>query len=82
MCLLIICDFSCRVIMTSPPLRSGCEIINLNVGGKTQSVLLENPRGKSLNVTDALKNLPKGKNLKLYEDSSKKKTVQVDTQGM
>merc|ERR1712241_538711 len=57
-----------------------CNFVNLNVGGQTQSVLLENPRGKSLNVADALKNLTKGmKNMKLYEDSNKKKGVPVES---
>ena len=55
------------------------DFVNVNIGGKTQSVLLENPRGKTLNVTDALKSLTKGKNVKLYEDSNKKKAVPVES---
>jgi isoleucyl-tRNA synthetase len=56
-----------------------CNFVDVNVGGKTQSVLLENPRGKSLNVSDAFKNLTKGKNVKLFADSNKKKEVPVES---
>ena len=56
-----------------------CNFVDVNVGGKTQSVLLENPRGKSLNVSEALKHLTKGKNVQLYADSNKKKSVTVES---
>ena len=52
-----------------------CNFVNVNTGGKTESVLLENPRGKSLNVTEAFRNLTKGKKMKLYADNNKKKEV-------
>jgi len=54
-----------------------CNFVNVNVGGKTESVLLENPRGKSLNVTEAFRNLTKGKKMKLFADNSKKKEVSM-----
>ena len=56
-----------------------CNFVNVSLGGKTQSVLLENPRGKSLNITEALKHLTKGKNVKLYADSNKKKELPVES---
>ena len=56
-----------------------CNFVNVNTGGKTESILLENPRGKSLNVTEAFRNLTKGKKMKLFADNNKKKEVLVES---
>merc|ERR1712066_527125 len=56
-----------------------CNFVNVNVGGKTQSVLLENPRGKSLNLTEAFRNLTNGKKMKVFADSNKKKEVSMES---
>jgi len=56
-----------------------CYFVNVDVGGKVTSVLLENPRGKAVtNLTEAFKNLAKGKNVRVFSDSQKKKEVSVD----
>ena len=63
----------------SPSGGFNCNFVNVDVGGKVTSVLLENPRGKSVNnLTEAFKNLAKGKTAKLFGDSQKKKEVSVD----
>jgi len=63
----------------SPSDGFNCNFVNVEVGGKVTSVLLENPRGKAVdNITEAFKNLAKGKNLKVFGDSQKKKEVSVD----
>ena len=54
-----------------------CNFVNVEIGGKTESVLLENPRGKTLNVREALQNLTKGKKVKLFADDNKKKEVSL-----
>jgi len=61
----------------SPSDGFNCNFVNVEVGGKTESVLLENPRGKSLNVHEALQNLTKGKKVKLFADANKKKEVSL-----
>merc|ERR1711963_211658 len=61
----------------SPSDGFNCNFVNVEIGGKTESLLLENPRGKSLNVHEALQNLTKGKKVKLFADANKKKEVSL-----
>ena len=57
-----------------------CNFVNVEVSGKVSSVLLENPRGKTVNnLTEAFKNLAKVKKVKVFEDSQKKKEVSVES---
>jgi len=57
-----------------------CNFVNVDVAGKVSSVLLENPRGKPVSdLTEAFKNLAKGKKVKLFSDNQKKKEVSVNT---
>merc|ERR1712079_10446 len=64
----------------SPSNGFNCNFVNVEVGGKVTSVFLENPRGKAVNnLTEAFKNLAKGKNVKLFGDRQKKKEVSVDS---
>jgi len=52
----------------------------VEVSGKVSSVLLENPRGKTVNnLTEAFKNLAKVKKVKVFADSQKKKEVSVES---
>ena len=57
-----------------------CNFVNVDIAGKVSSVLLENPRGKPVSdLTEAFKNLAKGKKVKLFSDNQKKKEVSVNT---
>jgi len=59
-----------------------CTFVNVEVGGKLTSVLLENPQGKKLSSLDAaFTNLAKGKKAKLFSDKEKKKEVSVGAVG-
>merc|ERR1711983_313730 len=72
-------DQDASSVSLSPSDGFNCNFVNVEVGGKVTSVLLENPRGKAVdNITEAFKNLAKGKNVKVFGDSRKKKEVSVD----
>lgn len=59
------------------PIANGfnCKFFNLDTGGTKSSILLENPQGKALPSITSLKNVCKGKKLKLFSDNEKKKEV-------
>ena len=56
-----------------------CNFVNVSVGGKVSSVLLENPKGKSVDsLTEAFRNLAKANKVKIYSDNQKKSEVSMD----
>jgi len=59
------------------PIANGfnCKFFNLDIGGTKSSILLENPQGKVLPSISSLKNVCKGKKLKLFSDNDRKKEV-------
>jgi len=64
----------------APSTGFNCNFVNVDVNGKQSSVLLENPRGKTVdNLVEAFKNLAKAKKVKIYSDNQKKSEVSVET---
>jgi len=57
------------------PIANGfnCKFFNLDIGGTKSSILLENPQGKVLPSISSLRNVCKGKKLKLFSDNDRKK---------
>jgi len=69
-------DTSCNGVTTT---GFNCRFVNVDVGGKLSSVLLENPQGRNISSLDeAFKSLAKGKKAKLFSEKEKKKEVSVE----